>query len=1030
MHVSPGLRRHARVALAGLALGAAGCDGALSTDDTGGPGDGGSIDVGPLDAPSLDGGPRDAPSFDTASDVPLPDGSALPGLSCMGPTAPVPVEPRCDRSMPSGCAPGMPAPIGFWRFESADPTRDETGANALRIPSGAAGTMSFGTDGAVGAHLAMRTTDPDNNAGVYVPIGSLPARLTLELLVRFRPGTLRYEDIRVVRMLGRAELTVSRVGWSFGGVEFALDGDDVASWPYYTDGRWHHLAIVADGTNISLAVDGRHPSGWTIPGTLSPGTGPGIYFRYHAEEASQGLDMVLDEVALWNTPLPSSLLAQHALDSLAGRPYAADTCATDWCTPTTTDPRLDPLDYVPGWSATEWRAASEAPIDQLRRFPLPRFRAGHVLPRIPGIWMNPDYLAGQFEQVPGTYAQRFDSTALAANATALQIELAERWHQGLARHDRTDAAWTAYANAHPEVQLGTASFWRGRVGSLTGTERVGSAASPALSPAIFAPDGAASRDALVAWASTAGLTRGVDLITENGETPVDHLHLLREADLAGNAPASADWAASRATFGGDFRAYVSTREASYIRAYRDAFLAPRAADRPAVLRDAMFGYYGIDGHPTYAPDWSIIRGVLGTHDDGHPRALTSFYPRKAERWSGGRGGCQGWGWIEQTRPAEIAAGDRHFWPLVAAGWAFHEEDNMRPAQWLAILEALSVAGADAMMPAYFVIPGCGGGFGGATDCDCEGEPAACTTNTVQNRASYLWQTITPSYAQGIASRYDDILYDPASVWRTEVRAPDPGSLAVVRQAGRRFVIAVSTHTLSNDRTGRSHAERVVSLQLDLDGVASTTETLRVTARAQGSVYVLDAAATPPTLVQLDAWHESTHPAYWSTDFAIEAEVDDGRTSAAGTSLVTRTERAMGSSEWDFGAATTYLAASAPGFAELPPGMAPRASYVFSPRSDTTYAVWVRARTRARAGTVRVSLDDGPSESLGCVREAAWTWVRLACPAGDVASLGVVSAGPHTLHVEPSSTDVEIDAIRLVASEACVADAVDCVGCGT
>jgi len=354
---------------------------------------------------------------------------------------------------------------------------------------------------------------------------------------------------------------------------------------------------------------------------------------------------------------------------------------------------------------------------------------------------------------------------------------------------------------------------------------------------------------------------------------------------------------------------------------------------------------------------------------------------------------------------------------------------MRPAQWLAILKSLSLAGADSMLPAYFVIPGCGGGFGGATDCDCEGEPAACTVNTVQNRAAYLWQTIAPSYAQGIASRYDDALYDPASVWRMDVRAPDPGSLAVVRQAGRRFVIAVSTHTLSNERTGRSHSERTLALQIDLDDVAATLETLRVPARAQGSVYLLDARASPPTLVQLDTWHESTHPAYWSTDFAFEAEVDDGRTSAGGTSLVTRTERVMGAPEWDFGAATTYLAASASSFAELPPGAAPRASYTFSPRSDTTYAVWVRARTRARAGTVRVAVDDGPSQSLGCVRDAAWTWVRLACPSADAASLGEVTAGQHTLHVEPSSTDVEIDAIRLVASDACFADAVDCVGCG-
>jgi len=1031
---------HAASAVVG-ALVVLGCDVAPSGPDASG------LDVPGLDVPGLDAPGLDAPGLD----APPADGESPRGLSCMGPTVPPPPMPACPPTSPSGCTPGSPAPIGYWRFEAADRTRDETGRWPLRAPSGADGDASFGTDGAVGGHLAMRTAAPNNNARVYVPYtAAYPAALTLELLVRFRPGTLFFEDIRVVRMMGGAELQLSRDGWSFGRVEFPLDGDDVTGWPYYTDGRWHHLALVANGSTVSLAVDGRHPEEWTRPGSLPTGSGPGIYFGYFAEAASQGLDMDLDEVAFYGAALPSSVLAQHAADALAGRPYGADACAVDWCTPRTTDPTLDPLDYVPGWSATDWRAASIDPLTQLTSFPLPRFRAGHALPRIPSIWVNPDYFGGQFEQVPGTYASRFPLATVAEQATALQLELAERWHQGLARHSRTTAAWVAYANAHPEIQLGTASFWSGRVGSLSPSEEVADGpvdctraecpASPALDPAIFAPDGAASRDALVRWASTAGVTRSFDLVVENGETPVDAMHGLVEADLASNPAASAHWTANRSAFGGDFRAYISTRERDFIRAYRDAFLAPRAADRPAALREAMFTYYEIDGYGTYSPEWSIIRDALGTYEDGRPRAATSFYPRRAAWWFTGSSAWHGWDWIRRSRPDEIAAGDLHFWPLVAAGWAFHEERNLRPAQWLAILESLSVAGADATMPAYFVIPGCGGGFGGATDCDCPPEPttpdpeasrlrAACLSNVVQNRASYAWQAVMPSYAQGIASRYDDLLRDPASVWRTDVVSPDPGALAVVRQAGRRFVIAVSTHTLSNERTGRTYAERVVPVRLDVDGEPSSLETLRLLARPQGAVYLLDAGVNPPTLRWLDAWHEATHPAYWSRDFAFEAEVDDGRVEGGGVSLVTRTERAPGASAWDFAGATSYLAASTETFAELPPGAAPRASFAFTPRTDTAYGVWVRARTRGRAGTVRISVDAGAPTELGCIREGTWTWVRLACPAGAAADLGTLSAGPHTLHVEPSSTDVEIDAVRLTADEVCFADAVDCGGCG-
>ncbi len=1005
-------------------LAAAGCDGVLVGPDDASPLDGAPRD----DGGSFDVGPRDAPSSDTASDVPLRDGESLPGLSCMGPPPPPPIERPCERAAPAGCTPREHLPLGHWRFEPADRARDERGAHPLRFPSGADGVASFGADGAVGEHLAMRTASPDNNVAVYIPYAEpLPARLTLELFVRFRPRTLRYEDIRVVRLLGIADLRVSREGWSLGGATFPLDGDDVAGWPYYTDGAWHHLALVADGTTVSLTVDGRHPSGWSVPATLGSGTGPGIYFGYHEESASQGLDMDLDEVALYDSALPTSVLAQHALEGLAGGPYAADTCGTDWCDPGSTDPALDPQDYVPGWSATDWRAASLDPLTQFQRFPLPRFRQGHALPRVPGLWVNLDYLAGQFEQVPGTFAQRFDNAELASNATALQLELIERWHHTLVRHDRIDAAWTSYANAHPEVPLASGSFWRGAVSSLSGSQLVAGAASPALDPAIFAPDGVATRDGFVSWASAQGLTRGFDIITENGETPVDHVYSLTEAQLATNATANAHWTANRAAFGGEVRAYASSRQTAFIRAYRDAFLAPRAADRPAALRDALFLYYGLDGHPTYAPTWSIARDALGLHDDGHPRAATSFYPRQAAWWYTGSSAWHGWRWILESRAAEIASGDAHFWPLVASGWAFHEERNMRPAQWLAILKSLSVAGADTTLPAFFVIPGCGGGFGGATDCDCGGD-SACLANVVQNRAAYAWQTVAPSYAQGVASRYDALLLDPASEWLQSVVSSDPGSLVVVRRLGQRFVIAVSTHTLTNQRTARSYSERVVPIALELDGAGATTETLRLPARAQGSVYLLDTSSTPPTLVQLDAWHESTHPSHWSADFALEAEVDDGRLTSGGTSWVTRTEAPLARDAWDFGDFTTYLAVSPADGRELAPGAAPRASFVISPRSAQSYGVWVRARTRGRAGVVRVALDDGSAETVGCVRSGEWSWVRLSCPTGSAASLGTVTAGAHTVHVEPSNADLEIDALRLTVDDACFADALDCVGC--
>ena len=67
---------------------------------------------------------------------------------------------------------------------------------------------------------------------------------------------------------------------------------------------------------------------------------------------------------------------------------------------------------------------------------------------------------------------------------------------------------------------------------------------------------------------------------------------------------------------------------------------------------------------------------------------------------------------------------------------------------------------------------------------------------------------------------------------------------------------------------------------------STSIDLEVEARRQGSTYVLDdsstsesaggiPAARSPRLVQLDGFHEATHPYYWSPHTVLEAEMFSG-----------------------------------------------------------------------------------------------------------------------------------------------------------
>lgn len=216
----------------------------------------------PVDA-SLDARAPDAAAPPSDASAPT-DAAPAPGLSCVGPIAPPPPPPtECTNPAPSGCAPGDAAPFFHLRFERAAGIRDEAGLHPLTVP---AGRDPFAAGGAVGDHLALR---PEDDARIYARWTDFAAMtFTLELFVRWTPDTHRYADIRILRMIGRWELSLSREGYRFARVDFPPDGSDVAGVPYHLDGRWHHLAVTVDGAagTIALAVDGRRPAAWTKAG--------------------------------------------------------------------------------------------------------------------------------------------------------------------------------------------------------------------------------------------------------------------------------------------------------------------------------------------------------------------------------------------------------------------------------------------------------------------------------------------------------------------------------------------------------------------------------------------------------------------------------------------------------------------------------------------------------------------------------------------------------------------------------------------
>jgi hypothetical protein len=224
--------------------------------------------------------------------------------------------------------------------------------------------------------------------------------------------------------------------------------------------------------------------------------------------------------------------------------------------------------------------------------------------------------------------------------------------------------------------------------------------------------------------------------------------------------------------------------------------------------------------------------------------------------------CQAWhglSWMAMVRPSELAAGDALYSPFVAAGWDGAAERNVRPAQWLGLLKILACWGAEFFYTGFFSL----------------GQP-------FPNPSNWIWQAAMPSYAQAVTSLYSDLLFE-GTVMRADdntsysataehadilwAGAPNHVALARRHKSKDIFVIAAAINRVSNQR---NNSRLVANVSISLPGGAGT---LRVPVRLQGSVFLLDRTSkSNPKLVQLDAWHESTHPYYWAPETRIEAEL--------------------------------------------------------------------------------------------------------------------------------------------------------------
>ncbi|MBN1340880.1 MAG: VCBS repeat-containing protein [Bacteroidales bacterium] len=103
-------------------------------------------------------------------------------------------------------------------------------------------------------------------------------------------------------------------------LDFGTDGltnEDLQGTINVNDGKWHHVAVVYDGSAKYLYVDGRLDNMAVATGSIAVNDYP-VCFGENPETTGRHFDGNIDEVRIWNTALDSITIREHMHLSLAG----------------------------------------------------------------------------------------------------------------------------------------------------------------------------------------------------------------------------------------------------------------------------------------------------------------------------------------------------------------------------------------------------------------------------------------------------------------------------------------------------------------------------------------------------------------------------------------------------------------------------------------------------------------------------------------------------------------------------------------
>jgi hypothetical protein len=757
-----------------------------------------------------------------------------------------------------------------------------------------------------------------------------------------------------------------------------LDGLSAPSYSSLADGEWHFMVIRADVNSglRQVLVDGQEYDAMTK--TVEPADS----FVFGSFDAFRGFHDI-GYLAIYNT-IVSDEKAMSDLQRFS-KSIKAFSDNVELKTKKVGKKNIvyDPLEFAP--------ANTIPTIQQLKEFPLPRIDPKVSLFRNVS-WFDITYFARQ------PWNLKPKKTDISANAVSISDELSKNWNYYIEipttrgdsiaaskvyNSDETiEGSLVRYANEHPEIPVSTITFQAQIKPSHYGFDSnvpfiisqklpdnyylTDASGKPVIhqgkkwiSP--LAPLDFATWDGITAGSYVRQLNRvlknSVTLISENGEL-FGHS---RSADLLNADPSVRKLIEKKQLSIVDFNGWFQYRLDS---TYKDALLKHSSS------RNAYYTVYEVMAASSNY--WPAYKKRIFTNSlfNNKARSTPSFYPSTPSNWRTSSGPNLGYGAVAEGRLKEINVGVNYFAPFVAAGWG-KEEANIRPAQWLALLKAMIVLGADFFHVGYFNVTDANGKW-----------PDGKGPNDPRG---YAYQLVMPTYAQALISLVPDIFYkgtpiNPGSKQSFhEFRFPgnNENELILVRKYGRKYLIYGSIQPSSNNK-GSIPSTSKTHIQLEGHNISFMI-------RRQGSMYVLDLESSKPIFYQLDLWHQYEHPYYWTKEINIQAEIYSDNQFAT-----IKTEETAG--DFDFSKFLSYVFVKKDGMV----------SYRIPSRKSCSYQLKLIARSKRKSTlTYTVGRLTFQTKSLG----NAWKTI-------DGGKVTLNGTGDDIFKVK-ANDDVDIDSIQFI-----------------